>query len=602
MRILYDSKNIYHKTPFGCVKENERCSLRLDIPKNCRTKQVHLIIKTEESFEMKVPFLKEKTNEEYECFRTEFSLFQKGLYFYHFFVQTEEGEFYLYKQGADTNIGEGDLWQLTCYDKKYDTPKEYKGKIMYQIFPDRFFRTTPVHTEGKLLPFVLHDDTKETPVYLPDENGKILNNDFYGGTLRGICEKLPYLHELGVEILYLNPIFFAFSNHRYDTADYKRIDPLLGTEKEFIKLCEEAHRLDMKVILDGVFSHTGSNSIYFDKNKIFGNGAYSHEASPYRPWYTFQHYPDRYTSWWGIDTLPCTNELEASFMEYILYSDDSVIKHWLRRGADGFRLDVADELPDTFIKALKKTISEIKPEGILIGEVWEDASNKMSYEERRTYLLGDELDSVMNYPFRNAIIDFLLKRISGITFAEKIMTIAENYPKPILDCLMNSLSTHDTRRILTELSGVGEGMSKEEKAKFRLCGEELYRAQALEKAAVLLQFTLPGNPCIYYGDEIGMEGFEDPLNRTFFTWDTINTDMLDFYKDMIRLKKENPALRFGEIVFEEVGEGYIKFVRKYEEKRMFVTVSFDEKTENKGISLFELKTKFINAALDMDVG
>lgn len=597
MRILYDSKNEYHKSPFGCLRQGENCTLRIEIPISCNSKLVRLCIRNEEGFEMLVPFYKEKTEGDYECYRTEFSLFAKGLYFYHFNIQTAYGQFDLYKQGADTNMGEGDLWQVTCYDRHYDTPDDFKGRVMYQIFPDRFAKSGKVNPDGKLEPYVIHDDVNDTPVYLPNEQGRIVNNDFFGGNVKGICEKLPYLKELGVGIIYLNPIFYAYSNHRYDTADYKRIDPLLGTEDDFERLCREAHKRDMKIILDGVFSHTGSNSVYFDRNHIFGNGACSNENSPYKDWFMFQQYPDKYTSWWGIDTLPCVDEMNKSYMDYIIFSDDSVIEYWLKLGADGFRLDVADELPDEFIAAFKKRLKEIKPDALLIGEVWEDASNKISYSRRRKYFSESELDSVMNYPFRDAILGFTKGYINGKIFADNVMTIVENYPRPVLDCLMNLLSTHDTRRILTELSGIGDSMSKVDKANFRLSGEALDKALALEKAAALLQFTLPGNPCIYYGDEIGMEGFEDPLNRAFFKWNDINADLQEFYKKLSQLKRENPAISHGDIAVCAVDERYIKFSRSCNDEAVYIEVCLNGKLPDRQNALLKFSSDNISMAV-----
>lgn len=597
MRILYNSKNKYHKSPFGCLRQDEKCALRIDIPISCQTVSVCLLIKNEDGFEMKVPFVLEKSEGDYETYITEFSLFAKGLYFYYFRIRTQNEEFDLFKQGDDTNIAQGDVWQVTCFDKSYNTPDEFKGKVMYQIFPDRFAKSGEVDTTGKLEPYVLHDDTGDIPVYHPDEHGRIVNNDFFGGNLKGIRDKLPYLKEMGVGIIYLNPIFFAYSNHRYDTADYKRIDPLLGNESDFVALCKAAHKENIKIILDGVFSHTGSNSIYFDQYNVFGNGAVSCEDSPYRDWFLFQEYPHKYTSWWGIDTLPCVDEMNKSYMDYIIFSDDSVVEHWMKLGADGFRLDVADELPDQFIAAFHKRLKEINPNALLIGEVWEDASNKISYSKRRKYFSESELDSVMNYPFKDAILGFLKGNINGGDFAERIMTVVENYPRPVLDCLMNLLSTHDTRRILTELSGKGEGMSKTDKADFRLGGIELDRAVALEKSAAIIQFTLPGNPCIYYGDEIGMEGFEDPLNRAFFKWDNINCDLHSFYKKLSQLKNENDAVKSGDISFDDVGDGYVKYHRTLDNEVVCIEVSLCGKLENRENALVELNTDYVNAVV-----
>ena len=593
MRILYDSKNEYHKTPFGCLRQDEKCTLRIDIPENCKTTLVRLCLRREDGFEMFVPFCKEKTENGYETYITEFSLFSNGLYFYYFNIRTQDGEFDLYKQGKDTNIGEGDLWQVTCFDKNYDTPAEFKGKVMYQVFPDRFYKSGTVDAVGKLGPYVMHEDTHDVPVYLPNESGRIVNNDFYGGNIKGICDKLTYLKEMGVGILYLNPIFMAYSNHRYDTADYKRIDPLLGDEKDFAKLCKDAHKLGIKVILDGVFSHTGSNSVYFDSEHIFGNGACSNEKSPYKNWFMFEEYPHKYTSWWGIDTLPCVDEMNKDYMDYIIFNDDSVIEHWLKLGADGFRLDVADELPDEFIAAFKKRLKQINPDALLIGEVWEDASNKISYSKRRKYFSDSELDSVMNYPFRDTILGFVKGYVSGNDFADKVMTIAENYPRPVMDCLMNLISTHDTRRVLTEISGIGEGMSKTDKANFKLTGEELQRSVSLEKAAAFLQFTLPGNPCIYYGDEIGMQGFEDPLNRAFFERDNVNDELQTFYKKLAELKNTNDAVKYGDISVCISDERYVKFMRTYDDT-VNVEISLNGKLPDKDNILFEYSDNYVS--------
>lgn len=597
MRILYNSKNEYYKSPFGCVRQDELCRLRIKIPISCKTQRVCLCISAESGFKMTVPFALELTDGDYEVYRTQFSLFECDLYFYYFNITTINESFDLFKQGDDTNIALGDLWQLTCFDKNYDTPHDFKGKVMYQIFPDRFAKSGEVNPNGKLVPYELHKDTDETPVYLPDKNGRITNSDFFGGNLGGIVEKLPYLKDMGVGIIYLNPIFMAYSNHRYDTADYKKIDPLLGTEEDFRILCHEAHKLGIKIILDGVFSHTGSNSIYFDAEHIFGNGAVSNPDSPYRDWFTFEDYPYRYTSWWGIDTLPCVNELNQSFMDYIINSEDSVISLWLRLGADGFRLDVADELPDEFIAAFHKKLKEVKPTAMLLGEVWEDASNKISYGIRRRYFSDSELDSVMNYPFKEAIIGFVTGKITGHEFADRIMTVAENYPRPVLDCLMNLLSSHDTPRIITALSGKGEGMSKTEKAELRLHGEELERTLTLTKVSALLQFTLPGNPCIYYGDEIGMEGFEDPLNRCFFQWEKQNTTLRNFYKELASLKNKNNAIKYGDIIFQETGDNFIKFARKSQNETVYIAVSIGEKREYDRDKLLEVSADNIYAVI-----
>ena len=365
-----------------------------------------------------------------------------GLYFYHFTYETPfgKGNIFLRSGGCGEFAPHGNEWQQTVYKKDYNTPHWVKGGIMYQIFPDRFNRdSSPIDTT--YTDRVIHTDTNELPQWKPNSYGKILNNDYFGGTLKGIQEKLPYLKELGVTILYLNPIFEAHSNHRYNTADYMKIDPMLGTQEDFTALCKAAEEYGIKIILDGVFSHTGSDSIYFNREGRYPpNGAYNTPDSPYKDWFTFK--PDgTYESWWGIDTLPETNEATPSFIEYI----NTVAHKWLNSGAYGFRLDVADELPDTFLDEFKKNVKGINEDYFIIGEVWEDATNKISHGGRRRYLLGDQLDSVMNYPFASAIISFMRYGIAE-SFMESVVTVCENYPRQALNCLMNHIGTHDTAR------------------------------------------------------------------------------------------------------------------------------------------------------------
>ena len=551
MRILYDSKQLKYKKPFGCLKTNEECTVSLYIPCFCMTKEVFLQIHSDdESCVHSFSMAKSGTEGDYEIYSCTFSLEDADLYFYYFRISTEGSDFDLFRQGyADTNIAVGDKWQLTVYRQDYDTADTFKGKVMYQIFPDRFCREGQTDCTGKLEPYTLHEDVRDIPNYLPDDKGEILNNDFFGGNIEGIISRLDYLSELGVSVIYLNPVFKAYSNHRYDTCDYKTIDPMLGDEADFVRLCEEAHKRDIKIILDGVFSHTGSNSVYFDRNNIFGNGAVSNPDSPYRNWYRFDKYPHKYESWWGIETLPCVDELNSDYMDYIINDDDSVVRHWLRLGADGYRLDVADELPDEFIKRLHTVVHEEKADALVIGEVWEDASNKIAYGKRRRYFSDSELDSVMNYPFMNSIIDFAMGNISCGQFEQNIMTIVENYPRPVVDCLMNSLSTHDTARIFTVLSGADMNLSKDAKAAYVLNGEERTTAVSRLMLAVMLQFILPGNPCIYYGDEVAMEGFGDPFNRGFFRWENQGCGISRYFAHMAKLKNTIPALQRGNLSF-----------------------------------------------------
>lgn len=575
MRILYDSRDEQYKTPFGTLNEGQSCVLRIKIPKEIEARFVQLVAEREEdSPALEFPFSWADSEGDYDVFRCEFSIDARGLYFYWFRITARSGTFRLFRQGRDTNMEAGERWQLSVIPADFTVPKAFQGRVIYQIFPDRFAREGETELRDKLRPFVLREDWGGTPEYRPDPAaGEILCNDFFGGNFRGIQSRLPYLHSLGVGVLYLNPISMAFSNHRYDTADYKRPDPMLGTEAEFRALCEAAHRLDMKVILDGVYSHTGANSVYFDRYGVFGTGAYSRgEASPYYKWYSFRRYPDDYECWWNFVTLPNVNELEESYLDYIIRDEDSVVAHWLALGADGFRLDVADELPDAFIACFKARLRQLDPEALLMGEVWEDASNKSAYSVRRRYFVDGELDSVMNYPWRTAILDFLRDQDDGSALGEAIMTIAENYPPQVLQALMNALSTHDTPRILTALAGDFEG-SREEQARVRLSPEA--REQALERLrfAAFLQFTLPGCPCIYYGDEAGMEGCKDPFNRGCYPWGREDGRFLELYRSLSALRNDAPALQRGTVRVTEAGGGRLAFLRRCETQRVLCCVN-----------------------------
>ncbi len=562
MDVRHESKNLSFREPFGAVKQNEACKITLAV-KGISQKNIKMILRREggETLSLPLLFCGEKEGESF--YGAEFKLQYLGLYFYHFEIEAKEGTLSVYKKNDKAAIAkEGEYWQISCYDKDFETPEDFCGAVFYQIFPDRFFREGSCDLSEKLGPFHLHENFDETPEY-GVVDGRAWATDFFGGNFRGIVAKLDYLKELNVSAIYLNPIFMAESNHRYDTADYHKIDPMLGTEKDFENFCNEAHKRGIKIVLDGVFSHTGSRSVYFDKKGEFGGGAFSDENSIYKSWYNF-HADGGYDSWWGIDTLPAVNENNPYYIDFMATGENSVLRHWLRLGADGFRLDVADELPDEFIEIVRKVIKEEKKDAILIGEVWEDASNKIAYSKRRKYLLGHELDSVMNYPFLEAIIAFTKGWSDAAAFKDAIMKIIENYPKEVLNCLLNSLGTHDTIRILTNLGDGGVSLSKEEKRNAKIAPQKYSEAVKKLKFAAALQFSLPGCPCIYYGDEAGLEGYEDPYNRRTYPWGRENAEILDFYKKISALRKYD-SMRKGETEINVAGgELTIKRTRKNE--------------------------------------
>lgn len=570
MELHFDCLEAHFKTPFGPVGQNEVCTFRVEVSEP--VDRLWLVLDGESGYSLQAAFTHESETNGLHRYRTEVALPRRDLYFYYFRVDHAGVSRCWFRSGLrGTAPDRGERWQLTCCPAEYNVPDELAGAVMYQIFPDRFCKGKSTDTADKITPFWLHDRWGETPEYRPDAQGRILNNDFFGGNLDGIRQKLDYLKSLHVELIYLNPICMAWSNHRYDTADYRRVDPLLGTDEDLRALCREAHAHGMKVLLDGVFSHTGSDSVYFDRENRFGGGAYHDPASPYRAWYDFQHWPDRYTAWWGIDTLPCVNELEPSYLDFLIAGEDSVIAHWLSLGVDGFRLDVADELPDAFIAAFRARLKALKPDALLMGEVWEDASNKIAYSVRRRYFSDGELDSVMNYPFRSAILDFMARADSG-AFQRTVLDIVEHYPAPVLHRVMNSLSTHDTPRILTLLGDEFNG-SKAEKAERFLSPAAKPWAVAREMAAAVLQFTLPGMAAIYYGDEAGLEGFEDPFNRRCFPWGQEDQELLEFYRQLTGWKAGLPALRRGTLRFLPAPDGVLLLERELDGQRVLAAVN-----------------------------
>lgn len=574
MRILFDSKKPEFKQPFGTLVPGEKCTLWVHIPESVGTTKAEIVLCYEDGTPARyIQMNLESKKGAYEIYMGQFSFFAPGLNFYYFQIFNSYGMFRLLKQGDDANMEEGDLWQVSCVPKDFTTPDWAKGAIIYQVFPDRFAKSGNCDLTGKLEPYTIHSSWYEDVDWRPDANGVIQNNDFFGGNFKGITEKMDYIASLGTTILYLNPIGKSFSNHRYDTGDYKTPDPMLGTEADFAELCRVAHEHGIKVMLDGVYSHTGSDSLYFDKKGTFGgNGAYCRQDSPYINWYTFYEWPNSYHSWWNFDTLPTVNKMHADFIRYIITDEDSVVAHWMKLGADGFRLDVADELPDEFIRMIHDRIRKINPDAFLLGEVWEDASNKTAYNRRRRYFTNGELDSVMNYPFRTAILNFMRGWDSGKALKETVMSIVENYPPQVVACNMNLLGTHDTPRILTALVDDFDG-SREEKAHRRLSRNQLEVARDRLLMASFIQYTLPGSPSLYYGDEAFMEGYKDPFNRRTYPWGREDEEILQFFRCLGQLRKEQAPLRLGDISFFEAGDKHLGYSRTYEGKMVKVYVN-----------------------------
>ncbi len=481
---------------------------------------------------------------------------------YAFYIETESSAHWLcpdetgYAGRICPRREEG--FRLTVFEPDFDTPAWFRRSIMYQIFPDRFAfsddgtaeRGIAYHESIGQSP-ELHKSLDEPVRYLPRSFEQAYTpDDFYGGTFRGIEEKLPYLKQLGVSCLYLNPIVEARSNPRYDTADYRRPDPILGTVADFERLCRSARAQGIRILLDGVYSHTGCDSRYFDRYGNYGgSGACSGPESPYFSWYDFRQFPDDYRCWWGFEDLPEVNEHDPKWQRDIITGEDSVVRLWLRRGAAGWRLDVADELPDDVLAMIRRAVKQTDPEAPIIGEVWEDAVIKESYGTRRQYALGRALDSVMNYPLRAAVLDFVHRRSTAYELRDFLIAQQMNYPKPLYYSLMNLLGSHDVARLKNALATPADlrSLSREEQLALDFDAQSMAQAVRLEKLCSVLQFALPGVPSIYYGDEQGMEGVGDPFNRLPFREN--DGELHAHYRKLCSLRGGADALSTGEARF-----------------------------------------------------
>lgn len=538
----FNSRKIECKSPYGAVKCGEKLSLHFPIASWVSVDKMYVFIRLGDvSTPVEMRF--EKSENGFSVYTADYVFDAAGIYYYRFEMRNRDGVWYYGRgENGESVCGENlPEWQLTVYKSSYKTPDFAKGNIIYHIFVDRFNRADGVKTKRK---YRLHESFSDSPEVV-SADGKYYADDFFGGNFNGIREKLDYLEELGVGIIYLSPIFKAYSNHRYDTGDYLKVDELLGTEDDFKRLLDAAHEKGMKIILDGVFNHSGADSLYFNKFGTYDSlGAYQSKSSPYYDWYYFKKFPDEYACWWGCDNVPDLNKSNKDYRA-LVFGKNGVVEKWQKLGADGWRLDVVDELPIDFVNLLIKKIKSVNKDALVIGEVWEDASTKVSYGELRPYLLGDQLDGTMNYPFMNAIIAYVRDGDEKF-FKDTVQSILENYPKETVYCLMNSLGTHDTVRIINALSDVrAHGWSKTHKLGYKLPDSEYEKAKKKLYLASVLQFTLPGIPSIFYGDEAGLQGFDDPINRRPYPWGSEDEEILAHYKKLGRIRRENRAVFSG---------------------------------------------------------
>ena len=562
----FDPSDRRCKSPYGAVASGERVRFTLRPPRSAAFVRAHLTARWEfdgeRTSEMPLPWV--GLDGELDLFSGELDTAgYTGLVWYSLALERFDG-----------TREESGTFQLTVYDGSETVPGWFGEGVTYQIFPDRFCRLAVPDPGGMVGGRTVHQSWEEEPVYLPDEHGEIRNRDFFGGSLAGIRAKLPYLRGLGVETIYLCPIFEAAENHRYGAADYEKIDPMLGTEEDFVALCDAAHDLGMRIMLDGVFNHTGFVSKYFNGDGFYPNlGACQSPDSPYADWFYFQEWPHRYTSWWGIYSMPTTNKENPQWLEYIT-GENGIIRRWLRLGADGWRLDVADELPDAVVHAIHTAARAEKGDAVIIGEVWEDASQKIAYDVRRRHILGGHCDGVMNYPLKNALMDFLLGG-DAAHFKNGMEQLRQNYPRWAFYSAMNSLGTHDTLRALTLLGPGTDGKDHDRTWRAQFTMDEGQRALGVArlKLGALVLYAFPGSPTLYYGDEAGMEGFEDPFNRRTFPWGREDGDLTAWFTALGRARGTLPALRRGELNWLRCDGRVLSFTRSLDGETLLCAVN-----------------------------
>ena len=558
----------------GAFPEGERLTVEVSVPRSIGEAGVVLRLFPDGMDYTDIPLDFTDNEGEKSNYRTALDL-KKGLYYWEL----------LFLRGVDTLFTDsfnnvdftleresGGRFRLLVYDKESAAPDWFKGGIMYQIFPDRFAGGEKLFTRDDAVMRESFDGEIEQFAEIP--GGEVENNEFFGGNLYGVADKLDYLESLGVTVIYLNPIFEAYSNHRYDTADYEKVDPLLGGDGALSELIKKADERGIKLILDGVFNHTGSDSRYFDKKGRYGGGAYSDKDSPYRHWYHFRGYPDDYECWWGVKILPRLDHSDESCRHYFT-GEDGIAEKYIKMGIGGWRLDVADELSDEFLDEFTARVKSASGgEGIVIGEVWENAADKIAYGKRRRYLMGGQLDSVMNYPLRGAVIDFMKWGDASLLY-DTLTEIYGSYPTFVSHSLMNLLGTHDTERILTVLGGdEGDGLSNAEKSTKRMTDEQYRRGKKLLKLAAVIQYTVYGVPSVYYGDEAGLEGYGDPFCRRTYPWGREDTELLEFYKQLGKLRRGAKCLKKGDFSAELWGENrVIKIIREGEGEKLLAIVS-----------------------------
>lgn len=539
------------KFPKGVITKNNNVIFKIEYEGQEKPNKVYFMLKNDKDdgykyLEMNKNATGYEINHKFE---------DSGHFWYNF--QLVFGDFCMYlnktfdSRSVLSSEKQEDFLQLVT-EKDYECTNSMQGGIIYQIFVDRFCKYGEV-TPRK--PLIYRDDWGGK-IQKNTTNPIVINQEVFGGNIKGIIARLDYLKELGVTTIYLNPISEANSNHKYDTSDYMKIDSMLGTETDFKNLVESAKERGIGIVIDGVYNHTGSDSIYFNKDGRYNTlGAYKSKNSRFYKWYEFEQYPDKYKSWWGIDTLPSIDDNSEDFQEFIA-GKNGVLEKYLHFGIQGVRLDVVDELSDEFTRKIEQKVHEFGKDKVVMGEVWEDASTKISYSKRRKYFANNELNSVMNYPIKETVLQYIFTKNSD-NLVSTIRMIENNYPKVVRDNLMNFLTTHDTKRVFSEILASVENDND--------------KALSLYKIASALIFTLPGVPSIFYGDEYGMLD-NDGSSRGCFGWNNYRNKIYEWFLKLTKIRK-HPALKDGEINILLASNGKFAFERFNRNERIVVVAN-----------------------------
>ena len=609
--IRYDSQSNAHKSVFGAVEEGEEVTFTIATGSDVTS--AVLVVKGVGSYPM--------TRGE-NGWSAAISIPHMGEYDYYFVLSNgsnvavygdDDG---YYGAGCVTDLTNVMPYDLVVYEKGYETPDWMKNAVIYQIFPDRFFNGDESNDRAQEwargeVDYEFIENWYTLPEN-PEQEGMLdkdtylssgawygdgqWSNEIYGGDLQGIIERIDYLKALGVNVIYLNPVFWSISNHRYDAVSYSEIDPILGTLGDFEELVAVAEANDMHIILDGVFNHVSDDSVYFDRYyKFLGKsekiGAYPYwayvydymadngadqaaaEAAAvaffgenygitdysYTEWFHVSSEPMTYADtiglragksvysyegWWGYDSMPViysTNGSEyqtGNWAEEIISGENSVNAYWLSKGMNGWRLDVANEVSDETWQNFRDSVKALDSDAVIIGEIWDDATK---------YLMGDMYDSVMNYLFRGAVVNFA-KGSSASQTAKELEKIRERYPEEAFYAMMNLVGSHDTTRILSYLDGIGDDRNQKDfDSAFPTYEKTSQLAKERQHLVAFLQFTYPGAPTIYYGDEIGMVGSDDPDDRRAFEWGKGNQELVEYYARLAAIRHACPELRTGAV-------------------------------------------------------